>query len=145
MLFAKGFACSEDALEGEKGFVDVYSRGADLNLAVDGLGRHFELLSNTYKPYPCGIVTAPFRAVTEVSLGRGASRYRAARATRPGYPATGVRPALGLADAASDERAVGRPSETRPSAAQAPVWDRAIDQRRRMTPNPGRRRHLLSY
>ena len=48
MLPSKGFSCSEDVLEGEKGFLDAFSRGADLNLAVDGLGRHFELLSNAY-------------------------------------------------------------------------------------------------
>jgi 2-methylcitrate dehydratase PrpD len=56
LLASKGFTCSEATLEGAKGFVDVFSSGANLDLAVDGFGRDFELLANAYKPYPCGIV-----------------------------------------------------------------------------------------
>jgi 2-methylcitrate dehydratase PrpD len=59
MLAARGFTCSDTALEAEKGFFDVFSSGADLNHAVDGLGHDFELMRNTYKPYPCGIVIHP--------------------------------------------------------------------------------------
>ena len=59
MLASKGFTCSDATLEGPKGFVEVFSVGADLNHAVEGFGRHFELLSNAYKPYPCGIVIHP--------------------------------------------------------------------------------------
>ena len=58
-LAARGFDSADDALEARKGFMDVFSAGADMNRATDGLGRHFELLSNTYKPYPCGIVIHP--------------------------------------------------------------------------------------
>jgi 2-methylcitrate dehydratase PrpD len=58
-LAAAGFDCSEDALEGESGFVEVFTSGADLDRAVAGLGSHFEILSNGYKPYPCGIVIHP--------------------------------------------------------------------------------------
>lgn len=59
LLAARGFDCSEQSLESEKGFADVFSVGADLNRAVDGLGEDFEILRNTYKPYPCGIVIHP--------------------------------------------------------------------------------------
>jgi 2-methylcitrate dehydratase PrpD len=59
VLASKGFACSDTALEAPKGFVEIFSSGADLERAVDGLGRHFELLANAYKPYPCGIVIHP--------------------------------------------------------------------------------------
>jgi 2-methylcitrate dehydratase PrpD len=59
MLAAKGFDCTDDALEAGQGFVDVFSSNANLALAVDGLGRDFELLANGYKPYPCGIVIHP--------------------------------------------------------------------------------------
>ena len=59
LLAAKGFACSDGILEDERGFVSIFSRDANLDLAVDGLGRHFEMLSNAYKPYPCGIVIHP--------------------------------------------------------------------------------------
>jgi 2-methylcitrate dehydratase PrpD len=59
LLADRGFDCSEQSLEAEKGFSDVFSSGADLNRAVDGLGADFEILRNTYKPYPCGIVIHP--------------------------------------------------------------------------------------
>lgn len=59
LLAANGFAANEVALEADKGFFDVYSMGADLAQAVDGLGDRHELLNNAYKPYPCGIVIHP--------------------------------------------------------------------------------------
>lgn len=59
LLAAKGFTGDDHALEAEKGFVDVFSSNANLDRAVDGLGRQFELLANAYKPYPCGIVIHP--------------------------------------------------------------------------------------
>jgi 2-methylcitrate dehydratase PrpD len=59
LLAEKGFTGNEFALEADKGFVDVFSAGADLGLAVDGLGERHELLNNTYKPYPCGVVIHP--------------------------------------------------------------------------------------
>jgi 2-methylcitrate dehydratase PrpD len=59
MLAAKGFTCSDRALESATGFVGVFSSNADVGHAAEGLGTRFELLSNTYKPYPCGIVIHP--------------------------------------------------------------------------------------
>jgi len=59
LLAANGYTCSDNALEAPNGFVNVFARGADLGRAVDGLGTHFELLANAYKPYPCGIVVHP--------------------------------------------------------------------------------------
>jgi 2-methylcitrate dehydratase PrpD len=59
MLAARGFTCSDCTLESAKGFVGVFSSDADPGRAVEGLGHRFELLSNTYKPYPCGIVIHP--------------------------------------------------------------------------------------
>lgn len=59
MLALKGFSSTENVLEAPKGFVDVFGSGGDLDRAVDGLGRHFELFSNAYKPYPSGIVVHP--------------------------------------------------------------------------------------
>ncbi|MDM0022237.1 MmgE/PrpD family protein [Variovorax saccharolyticus] len=56
MLAERGFTGDDQALEADKGFIDVYSSNADPSHALDGLGQHFELLSNNYKPYPCGIV-----------------------------------------------------------------------------------------
>lgn len=59
MLAATGFDSDDYALEADNGFIDVYASSANLALAVDGLGQHFEMLSNAYKPYPCGIVIHP--------------------------------------------------------------------------------------
>jgi 2-methylcitrate dehydratase PrpD len=59
LLAAKGFTCSEHALEAGNGFIEIFASGGNLDRAVDGLGRHFELLANAYKPYPCGIVIHP--------------------------------------------------------------------------------------
>ena len=59
MLAAKGFTGDEHALEAPMGFFDVHAPGAQLDRALDGIGQQFELLSNAYKPYPCGIVIHP--------------------------------------------------------------------------------------
>jgi 2-methylcitrate dehydratase PrpD len=55
-LAAAGVDCSDNALEAQRGFVEIFTSGADLGPAVDGLGSHFEMLANAYKPYPAGIV-----------------------------------------------------------------------------------------
>ncbi|MCC2677087.1 MAG: MmgE/PrpD family protein [Ramlibacter sp.] len=65
LLAARGMPCMDNVLEGPKGFVDVFGKGGNLELAVDGLGRRFEFLSNAYKPYPSGIVAQP---VTDACL-----------------------------------------------------------------------------
>lgn len=60
LLAAKGFAGDDHSLEADKGFVDVFaSPQASLERAVEGLGQQHELLTNAYKPYPCGIVIHP--------------------------------------------------------------------------------------
>lgn len=59
MLASRGMDCTPNVLEAPKGFVDMFGTGGDLDRAVDGLGRHFELFANAYKPYPSGIVCHP--------------------------------------------------------------------------------------
>ena len=58
-LAAKGFTSSETALEGVKGFSNVFAEPPNLAAATAGLGTDFELMRNAYKPYPCGIVIHP--------------------------------------------------------------------------------------
>jgi 2-methylcitrate dehydratase PrpD len=58
-LAEKGFTCTPGVLEAKRGFIDVYAPSANADLAVNGLGNHFETLANAYKPYPCGIVIHP--------------------------------------------------------------------------------------
>ena len=59
LLAANGFTGSSGALEDRYGFANVFSKRAHLPAMVAGLGSEFELMRNTYKPYPCGIVIHP--------------------------------------------------------------------------------------
>jgi 2-methylcitrate dehydratase PrpD len=59
MLASKGLTCTNNVLESARGFVDVFGREGDLDHATSGLGEHFEMLANAYKPYPSGIVVHP--------------------------------------------------------------------------------------
>jgi 2-methylcitrate dehydratase PrpD len=58
-LAAQGFTGSPTALEGPRGYFACLSPQVDLAVLTDGLGERWELLDNTYKPYPCGIVSHP--------------------------------------------------------------------------------------
>jgi 2-methylcitrate dehydratase PrpD len=56
LLAARGFTSSERAIEAPRGFAHVLSTKFDSKVITDGLGERFELLSNMYKPYACGLV-----------------------------------------------------------------------------------------
>lgn len=71
LLAEQGFTSAQDALAASGGFLDMYSNGAHAGYIDDGLGTRFELLKNTFKPYPCGVVIHPaIDAALEV-LDRG--------------------------------------------------------------------------
>ncbi len=59
VLAERGFTASPAALEGRYGFLEVFAETPHIPSLTDGLGEQFELLRNTYKPYPCGIVIHP--------------------------------------------------------------------------------------
>ncbi|HEX4329519.1 MAG TPA: MmgE/PrpD family protein [Burkholderiales bacterium] len=59
LLASKGYTSTEQALEGERGFMRVLAQRRDLDEVTRGLGQSWELAQNTYKPYPCGIVGHP--------------------------------------------------------------------------------------
>jgi 2-methylcitrate dehydratase PrpD len=59
ILAEKGFTGSDAALEGPYGFLDVFAEHPDSPALAEGLGTRFEILRNTYKPYPCGVVIHP--------------------------------------------------------------------------------------
>lgn len=59
LLAAKGFTSSEHSLEASRGFAHVLGEKPNLDAITDGLGKRFEILQNTYKPYPCGVVIHP--------------------------------------------------------------------------------------
>jgi len=53
------FTAGERALEGPRGFAAVTAAQYDLDKVTAGLGQHFELRDNAYKPYACGLVVHP--------------------------------------------------------------------------------------
>src|SRR4051795_9982757 len=59
-LFARSdFTAAERAIEGRYGFAPVTSDSVDLSKITEGLGDSWEILTNAYKPYPCGVVLFP--------------------------------------------------------------------------------------
>lgn len=55
-LASKNFTSSERAIEAPRGWAHVLSTKFDPAVVTDGLGEHFELMSNMYKPFACGLV-----------------------------------------------------------------------------------------
>lgn len=56
LLAAQDFSGPDEPIGGERGFLRVTTDQPDPGAAVAALGRDWALLSNGYKPYPCGIV-----------------------------------------------------------------------------------------
>jgi len=56
LLAAANFTSSEQAIEAPRGFAHVLSRKFDPAVITEGLGERYELLSNMYKPFACGLV-----------------------------------------------------------------------------------------
>jgi 2-methylcitrate dehydratase PrpD len=59
LLAAQGFTASLIGLEGRYGYLSVFAEEPHLAYLLDDFGERFEVLRNTYKPYPCGIVIHP--------------------------------------------------------------------------------------
>jgi 2-methylcitrate dehydratase PrpD len=59
LLAERGFTAGLSALEGRSGYLSVFCTKPNLDALAGDLGERFELLRNTYKPYPCGIVIHP--------------------------------------------------------------------------------------
>ncbi|MDP3137942.1 MAG: MmgE/PrpD family protein [Burkholderiaceae bacterium] len=56
LLAAANFTSSEQAIEAPRGFARVTSSRFDPAVITEGLGQRYEILSNMYKPYACGLV-----------------------------------------------------------------------------------------
>jgi 2-methylcitrate dehydratase PrpD len=54
-LAARGFTSHPDLL-GSGGFLTMYDDAPRADAILDGLGRHWAVVDNGYKPYPCGVV-----------------------------------------------------------------------------------------
>jgi 2-methylcitrate dehydratase PrpD len=59
LLAADDFSGPQQPIEGARGFLRVTSDRPDFNAISHALGEEWALLSNTYKPYPCGVVLNP--------------------------------------------------------------------------------------
>jgi 2-methylcitrate dehydratase PrpD len=59
LLAENGFTSGAEPIEGSRGFAFVQSVDRDLSKLLDRLGERYELLDNTYKPFPTGIVIQP--------------------------------------------------------------------------------------
>ncbi len=73
LLAAKGFTSSRGCIENRYGFASVFARKSNISALVDGLGENFELMLNTYKPFPCGLVIHP--AIDAMLRLRGEQRF----------------------------------------------------------------------
>jgi 2-methylcitrate dehydratase PrpD len=58
-LAAAGVTSSRTTIEARYGFAECFAVSPHLGHVTVGLGRHWDILGNTYKPYPCGIVIHP--------------------------------------------------------------------------------------
>lgn len=59
LLAEAGFTAADQAIEGRYGFARVTSDSIRFDQITDELGRRWEVLGNSYKPYPCGVVLFP--------------------------------------------------------------------------------------
>jgi 2-methylcitrate dehydratase PrpD len=56
---SENFDGPQDPLEGIRGFLKVFGDQVQPEHLNEKLGTHWEVLNNTYKPYPCGVVLNP--------------------------------------------------------------------------------------
>lgn len=59
LLAAKGYTGPDAPLEGLRGFLALHADNPDLSALTGELGSRWEILKNTFKPYPCGVVLNP--------------------------------------------------------------------------------------
>jgi 2-methylcitrate dehydratase PrpD len=59
LLAAEGFEGPAQPIEGPRGFLHVMGNRPTLGSVTEDLGKRWEATSNTYKPYPCGVVLNP--------------------------------------------------------------------------------------
>jgi len=59
LLAADGYTGPAEPLEGARGFLALHSDTPDYDALTGGLGSDWEILKNTFKPYPCGVVLNP--------------------------------------------------------------------------------------
>lgn len=58
-LAKAGMVGPEEPLDGKQGYCAAFSNAPDMEYLTSDLGVRYELLNNTFKPYPCGVVIHP--------------------------------------------------------------------------------------
>lgn len=87
ILAEKGFDSSSEILEGRRGFTRIFSAETDEGALTRDLGARWELDSNGYKPYACGIVQHPLiDAMIALSEQTGAALDEVERVTAQVHP-----------------------------------------------------------
>src|SRR5207237_6442423 len=87
LLAEQGFTGPEQAIEGTYGFAQVMSDESDIGALTNGLGERWEISSNAYKPYPCGVVLFPvIDGCLELRARHGLAADRIAGVTVRGHP-----------------------------------------------------------
>ena len=59
LLASQNFTGSSSALEGPNGFIQAFGIPCDVEKILESWGDDYHVASNTYKAFPCGIVTHP--------------------------------------------------------------------------------------
>ncbi|HEY4373735.1 MAG TPA: MmgE/PrpD family protein [Burkholderiales bacterium] len=59
LMARAGFTSSERAIEAPRGFAHVMASAQHFEAAVEKLGQRWEILTNSFKPYACGVVLHP--------------------------------------------------------------------------------------
>jgi 2-methylcitrate dehydratase PrpD len=59
LLAREDFTSSDTPIEGATGWAHVLSTACDYTQITGGLGEHYEIRLNTYKPFACGVVLHP--------------------------------------------------------------------------------------
>ena len=93
LLTERGFAGPERPLEGARGFIPVMGgQDCDVPSLARGLGESWEILRNTYKPYPCGVVLNPvIDGVLELRARHDVKSGQVRAVTITGHPLLGER------------------------------------------------------
>ena len=65
LLAQRGYEAAAASIEGPLGWARASGDAPDVSAMLDGIGHDWELLNNTYKPYPSGIV---FHAIIDACL-----------------------------------------------------------------------------
>jgi 2-methylcitrate dehydratase PrpD len=79
-------------IEGQRGFAAVTGEQPNLAELITGLGERWEILNNTYKPYPCGVVlNSVIDGCLALREGHALAADRIARVVVSGHPLLGER------------------------------------------------------